>query len=490
MDGHGVMTVLACAGHLAFGSLAFTRRTKTALGGLMALLFFDAFAWNFASLAHELSGAPLWERVDHFFSSLMAAIALHVVIVFTGRARALRPVVVGAYLSFATVGLAAPAVWWWKVVLFGAPATMAFGIVLLLRHRSRTLDHDERARTDLLLLAFSVGTLLCATDLVHGETLLPIPRLGAIGTLVSMALIAVAALRLSLFGRELPPVLAVYAVFLGVFWVLAHLALARFLDPRSSPWVLGGMALTLVGIASARELGRSAALSRARGEELATLGRFSQQLAHDLKNPLAALKGAVEFLEEERRAGRSLDGQTRFLELMREQVERAQRTVEDYQRIAKVEPHPAPTSINALVRSVLPLQRFAVSSDVSITAELADDVPECSLDRELVATALENVLRNACEAMPHGGGITVRTSFDAEIAKVSLGVEDRGEGMSPMVLEQARALFFTTKAQGTGLGLSFAERVARAHGGKLSVMSALGRGTTVTLTFPIHEGSP
>jgi len=487
MDGHGVMTVFACAGHLAFGSLAFMRRTKTPLGELMALLFLDAFGWNFASLAYELSGAKIWASVDHFFSSMMAAIALHVVIVFVGRARALRRVVVGAYVLFASIGLFVPDAWWWKVLLLLGPAAMSLAILLLFRHRGQTQDPGERARTDLLLLAFSIGTVLGATDLLYGETGLPIPRLGAIGTLISMSLIAVAALRLSLFGREVPPVLAIYALFLGVFWVLAHLALTRFLDPRSSPWVLGGVALALVGIASAREVGRSAALNRAKGEELATLGRFSQQLAHDLKNPLSALKGAVQFLEEERRAGRSLDGQTRFLELMLEQVERAQRTVDDYQRIAKVEPHAVPLSINVLVRSVLPLQRFAVGSGVSIKADLADDMPKCRLDRELVITALENVLRNACEAMPDGGDITVRTTYDPDVQRVTLGVEDQGKGMSPMVLERASALFFTTKAKGTGLGLSFAERVAKAHGGVLHIASTLGHGTTVTLTFPTRE---
>jgi signal transduction histidine kinase len=193
----------------------------------------------------------------------------------------------------------------------------------------------------------------------------------------------------------------------------------------------------------------------------------------------------VELLAEEHRAGRSLDGQVRFLTLMAEQVERAERTVEHYQRIAKVDPRPAPASLNGIVESVVPLQRLALGRGVSIRTELGDALPSCPLDRDLVVTALENVLRNASEAMPAGGAITVRTQFDAEGKALALGVEDEGQGMSPMVLERATALFFTTKAQGTGLGLSFAERVAKAHGGALAVVSALGRGTTVTMTFPV-----
>ncbi len=489
MDGHAVTTIIACAGHLALGTLAFTQRSKSALGGLIALLCLDAFAWNFASLAHELSGASAWSHIDHFFSSLMAPIALHVVLVFVGRFRALKSTVTGAYVGFGAVGLLLPDSMWWWVLLVLSTAAMSFAISLLFAHRRRTPDVSERARADLLLLALSVGTLLGATDLAYGQTDLPIPRLAAVGTLVATSLIALAALRLSLFGPELPPVLGLYALMLGFFWFAAHLVLARWLDPRSSAWVLGGAALSIVAVASVRELGRSAALSRARTEELATLGRFSQQLAHDLKNPLAALKGAVDFLEDERRAGRSLDGQTRFLRLMSEQVERAERTVEHYQRIAKVEPHVEPVSMNGLVASVVPAQRLAVRPDVSIGTALGPEVPECPLDRDLVATALENVLRNACDAMPKGGAITVRTSYDPARSSVTLDVEDEGEGMSPMVLERATRLFFTTKAQGTGLGLSFAERVARAHGGELRVASTLGRGTTVTFTFPTAAGA-
>jgi two-component system, NtrC family, sensor histidine kinase HydH len=69
-----------------------------------------------------------------------------------------------------------------------------------------------------------------------------------------------------------------------------------------------------------------------------------------------------------------------------------------------------------------------------------------------------------------------------------LTVQDHGQGMSAIELEQAAQLFFTTKAQGTGLGLSFADRVAKAHGGKLKLASVLGQGTTVSMTFRVSRG--
>ncbi len=486
-----MMTVVACAGDLAFGVLALVRRSRSPLGVLIAVLFFDAFSWNFASLAYEVSRIEVWHGIDRLFSSLMAAFALHVVAVFVGRSRSLRWLIVSCYALFFSIGSGLNGSFWWKYAIAAlGPLAMLIAVLLLVRHRRSVTDASERARADLVLLAILVGTVFALTDLWHHELSFPLPRLGAIGTLVAMVLFATATLRLRLLGGDVPPVLALYALLFGALWVALHLALTRWLDPRSSPWVLGGCVLVLIGVISARELGQVAAVGRARTQELTLLGRFSEQLAHDIKNPLAALKGAVEFLVEERRRGRSLDGHGAFLTLIEQQIERVQRVVGDYQRIAKVEPRPATTSLNTLVAELLPLQNFGVLPGVTLAAELAPDVPECPLDRDLVVTALENVLRNAGEAMPDGGAITLTTVYDAPRDLVLLRVEDRGKGMDARELEQAAALFFTTKAQGTGLGLSFAERVAKAHGGALRITSAVGRGTTVELSFRTQPEEP
>jgi len=482
-----MMTVVACAGDLAFGVLALFRRSRSPLGLLMAALFFDAFSWNFASLAYDISRIEIWHSIDRFFSSVMAGLALHVVAVFVGRSRSLRPLILSSYAVFLAIGSFLNGTYWWKYALAVlGPLGMLIAVCLLVLHRRSSSDPSERARADLVLLAILVGTFFALTDLWYRALSFPLPRLGAIGTLVAMVLIATATLRLRLLGGDVPPVLALYALLFGVLWVALHLTLTRWLDPRSSPWVLGACVLALLFVISARELGQVAAAGRLRTEELATLGRFSEQLAHDIKNPLAALKGALQFLAEERRRGRSLDGHDAFLTLMEQQIDRVQRIVGDYQRIAKVEPRAAPTSLNALVSELLPLQHFGVVAGITLGAELAGDVPECPLDRDLVVTALENVVRNACEAMPDGGAITLKTAYDAERDVVLLRVEDHGKGMDARELEQAASLFFTTKAQGTGLGLSFADRVAKAHGGALRVTSAVGRGTTVELSFRRH----
>jgi signal transduction histidine kinase len=164
-----------------------------------------------------------------------------------------------------------------------------------------------------------------------------------------------------------------------------------------------------------------------------------------------------------------------------EQVERLDRVVGTYQRLARVEPLLKPVDLTRLVESVLSLQSFAQPS-VLLVHELASGLPPCAGDEDLLANALENLVRNAFEAMPGGGTLTVRTR--AEGAGVVLSVEDTGEGMDARTRERAFDEFFTTKATGSGLGLAFVRRVLEAHGGSVSLTSGEGRGTIVRLHLP------
>ncbi len=493
MDLHGVFSVVACAGHLAFALMVWSRRGASPIAPLLALLFLDAFGWNFAELAHSLAGGREWQLIDRCFSSFLAAIALHVVIVFVGRGKALKNAVRAAYgLSFGLAVLAfdvTSTAWWVSLLVFGNVA-VAFAAWLLVAHRHQS-DGAERSRAELILVALVVAALTSSTNLWFDEVSATraIPPLGNVGTLVAMVLFAIATLRLRLIERAVPPVLFVYSLAVAAVGVTAYLLAVRWLERFTALGVLAGITLGVIGLAVVRELGGAAAVARERVRRLATLGRFSEQLAHDIKNPLAALKGAVQFLATERAQGRPLEPHGEFLDLMAEQVERLQRVVGDYQRIAKVEPLLAPASLNDVVREVLGMQRFAVVPGVTLRADLATDLPSTSMDKDLVATTLENVLRNAYEAMPSGGTVTVRTERVAGGAGgVAVSVEDEGEGMDARVLDRASDEFFTTKATGSGLGLSFAERVAQAHGGTLSLTSRAGKGTVVRLALP--EASP
>jgi len=487
MNAHNVLSVVNCVGDLALVLLAWGRRDRSAIATPVLLLFLVMFSWAFADLQHEIFNTGLLPA--HILASLLPVLALQVVIVFVGKARSSQRFMQVAYALSALVALTT--IWtdfWWKLLLALAVATMGCSVALLLGHRSRTSDLEERARAELILMAVAIGTVVGTTDLWYNEVSFPVPRLSNLGTLAAMVLFAVAALRMRLLGNGVPIVFGVLSLCAGVLWMIAYLATLYWLDRRSGLIALSGVTALMVGGVAVREFRRSVAASRERVQRLAGLGRLAEQLAHDLKNPLAALKGGLQFLAVEIEQGRSLDSRANYLELMLEQVDRVNRVVEEYQRIARVEPVCSRAPVNDVVRGVLGLQSFASSDSVDLKVELAEALPDCLLDPELIGMALENILRNAYESMPNGGTVWVRTQPAADADAVLVTVEDQGQGMDARELERAADEFYTTKSGGTGLGLYFASRVVRVHGGRLSLTSSVGNGTTVGLWLPALPG--
>jgi signal transduction histidine kinase len=490
MDPHWALSIAACSGHLGLAILIWLRRGQSRMAWVLALLFLDTFAWNFADLARHLSGAEEWHWVDRIFSSLMPALALHVVVMFVGKTRTLRKLVWASYLAFGLLATQFRSQQWWRLLLCAGVVAMLYAAYLLVVHRRRTSDLGERSRTQLILLALATATLVGSTDLWFDQVALPVPRLSNLGTLAAMALFALAVMRLRLLGADTPPALVAYALGLGLLGVIAYLAAVRWLDPHAGLAVVAVLSGAFVVFVVAHELLRVSVAARERGQRLVLLGRFSEQLAHDLRNPLAALKGAIQFLAAERAAGRSLDDRTDFVQLMLEQVNRVEGAIDKYLDMTKVEPATARASLNDVVRRVLALPRFAPAPGVEVRTSLDEGIPDCQIDGDLVAAALENLLRNACQAMPEGGTVSVRTeaATDRHGAKcVMVSVEDSGRGMDPRELERATEALFTTKPGGSGLGLSFAERVAAAHGGTLELTSSIGQGTLVRLSLPVGK---
>jgi signal transduction histidine kinase len=490
MAWHTPVSAVACAGHLAFALVIWLRRDRgnIAVAFPLSLLFLDTFVWTFADLAYSLTGVTEWHWLDHAFSTFLPVLSVQVIAAFVGKARALRSWLWGLYACGAVIAsLAATSFWWWRIVLGFGVGLAAFCGLLLVQHWARSLDSAERGRTKTLLLAVVLGTLLTLTDLCPGGW--QVPKISNIGMLVTLSLVAVSVLRLRLLGDEVPGLFVAYALLGAALLSTAILVLVRSLPSQGT--LLGLLLLSglTVAIATVREVARVRAGARDRVEKLVALGRFSEQLAHDLRNPLAALKGAIQFLLVERQQGRSIDQQGSFLSLMLEQVERTSRVLDAYQRIANVQPMRVSMSLNELVERVLELQRFASTPAITVQARLDPGLPACELDPELLQTTLENLLRNAFDAMPSGGAVTVETCAmpgNGGAAGVSLSVIDQGHGMDARVLERATDQFYTTKAAGSGLGLNFVERVARAHQGRLDLSSEVGRGTIVRLWMPLR----
>jgi signal transduction histidine kinase len=498
MTVHGWLTLAACAGELALALLALLRGAPSRLALVFALFSLDLFFWNFATLAYEISGTPAWHWLDHATSPLSAPLALHFVLVFVGRRRQLRVVIALAYGAFGLISFAsslafvsaAPRAFtesasWAVAYLALLVPVVLLGVACLIVHMRRSSAGGEQARARLLLAGFASLAVLGSTELV-GAMGVPVPGLGNIGVLACNAMMAVGALRFRLFERPLRSALVWNALCLGVLTLGAYVAIFRFRGTPVAMLVLGVGTVLFAFAGALLQVKSSLAIRRERLQRMATLGRFSSQMAHDLKNPLAALKGAAQYLIEERRLGKPISEETDLVKLMLEQVDRLTGVVDRYQRIASVEPEFAPVEVNELVREVLALQPFTSAGErISLDAQLDAQLPRCVADRQLLSGALENLVRNAFEAMPNGGRLTVRTRCDSD-DRLIIAVEDTGHGMNPRVLERAFEDFFTTKAHGTGLGLTFARRVAQAHGGDVLLTSREGFGTVVSLEIPLR----
>jgi two-component system, NtrC family, sensor histidine kinase HydH len=477
-------SLVTCVGQLAVALLILSRQAKSRLSFLLALLSLNLFTWNFASLAYHFSHRPAWHWLDVATAPLAPPLALHLIATFVGRARELGRGLIAAYAGAALLAfsqlvprLRAP---WAPAFFVLAAAAAAAAAWLLLRYLRATSDARERSRAWALLVAIAGALAIGAADLVAPHA----APLSSVGALIGFSLVAVVASRLRQPGRAASARLVALALAATTLGALGSLAAFRYAPAEVAAPALGVASAGLVVAAALRRGAGAAAAQRERVARLASMGRFAGQLAHDLKNPMAALKGALQFLKEERAQGRGLEGHAHFLDLMLDQVTRLERVVEQYERFGRVEPRRARVDVNELVRRVVALQAFTAGGAIEVAMSLADDLPDCDADADLLARALDNVLRNAAEAMPGGGKIELATAL-GPVGELRLTVRDGGVGMDARQRELACDDFFTTKPAGSGLGLSFTRRVAHAHGGDLAIASEVGRGTAVTIMLPV-----
>jgi two-component system sensor histidine kinase HydH len=490
-------TAAACVGLLALALLAVSKGRRNPFALPLSLFCLDLFTWNFAQLAHELSGAYAWRWLDTTASPLTSALGLHFALVFVGRVRELRWLLVTAYLAFGSLSLvsalAPPCGYaefpgsesWAFVHLAGIGVALPILIGLLVRHYRDSDSDEERARTRLVFVALAVGAAFGSTELLN-DIGVEVPRLASLGVFMTAVLLSAAAYRYRLFDYELDSGIVGYTLGIGLLGSVAFLAVFSFLPSDIAGVVAATLAVTLGVVLTTRLIANSMAQRRARTAQLAQLGKLSEQLAHDIKNPLAALRGAVQFLQGELRDGRPLEGQGEFFELMVDQIDRIDGVIGQYHRHGTVDSQLRSVDLNGLVRDVLSQQSFAVGDGVKIEIELAEELPRCSADPELIATALENLVRNSVEALDGAGVVTVSTlATNDDEHCVKLTVRDDGPGMDARTRERAFDEFFTTKGTGSGLGLAYVRRVAEEQGGAAHIESTLGRGTVVTLEIPV-----
>jgi len=266
---------------------------------------------------------------------------------------------------------------------------------------------------------------------------------------------------------------------------------------RDEPWSDGYSAeeiLALQELAARASVALTNVRSFAALEEqkrLAALGEMSAGLAHEIRNPLAGLKGAAQVLEGEQLSGDSQE----MLQVIVDECERLDVVVSQFLDYARpFELHTEVQPLNALVTHAVNLMRAQRLPDgIELVEELAGDLPPQRLDGTRITQVVINLLQNAIQAMPDGGVLTVTTQrrVDRRGRQVcEFLVRDTGAGIPPDEVEQLFIPFYTTKAGGTGLGLAICQRIVVAHDGEIDVQSPETGGTSFAVRLPLPRDLP
>ncbi len=224
-----------------------------------------------------------------------------------------------------------------------------------------------------------------------------------------------------------------------------------------------------------------------RVSKLAETGQLAANIAHELRNPLSSIKGAAQLLRSELPAD-YVAQHGEFLDIIVDEANGLNRMTTEFLEFSRVTPpEMRQVNLNAQVsRLVQFMQTYLSSHEVTVIPALDDDLPLLFIDKGQIEQVMKNIVINAVQAMPHGGYLTIGTRYFAATDIVELSFTDTGNGIPSDKMEKIWTPFFTTKTKGTGLGLAIARKIAETHGGRLSVRTTPGEGSTFTLHLPVN----
>ncbi len=237
---------------------------------------------------------------------------------------------------------------------------------------------------------------------------------------------------------------------------------------------------------------RQMELALKRADRLAVLGELSARMAHEIRNPLAAISGSVQLLAEH---GSLKEHEARLLTIVMRESDRLNGLISDFLAYARPrQPVPERFDLHLLMTD---LQELLAGDQRFEKVRIVSQIPEglyAWADRDQLQQVLLNLLQNAAEAMPEGGEVVVSATMQsgADDARncfslLSLKVSDQGPGLSEEAARHLFEPFWTTKQNGTGLGLATVYRIVEAHGGMIQAHSGEGEGTTIALLLPTFE---
>ncbi len=226
----------------------------------------------------------------------------------------------------------------------------------------------------------------------------------------------------------------------------------------------------------------------AQTERLATLGELMAGVAHEVRNPLTAIRGYVQIIRQQT----SLPEHQEYLSVVLNEIDSINKVIQqllDFSRPRQSQWQQV--QLNALIEETLILvQTAGLQARITFTTELDTSLPAIVADRELLKQVILNILINAVQAIAARGEIRIRT-WQYSASQQAVMIEDNGNGIDIAIQKKIFDPFFTTKASGTGLGLALSQRIINAHQGDIHVTSMPGCGATFTLILPLNpQGNP
>jgi hypothetical protein len=223
-----------------------------------------------------------------------------------------------------------------------------------------------------------------------------------------------------------------------------------------------------------------------RAEHLATLGELATGLAHEIRNPLAGIAGVIEIISRDLP---STSPARAVVKDVRQEIAQINHILTDLLQTAR--PHPPevrPSDLNVTVEHAVMLARQQVlSKPIKIELVKCPGLPNVEHDSDQMHQMLLNLLLNAVQAIDGAG--TIHVGIEAPPGEAAIHVVDTGRGIPPEHLPNIFRPFYTTKGNGTGLGLSLARRIVEGHHGRIEVESEVGKGTEFVVTLPLQQSS-
>jgi signal transduction histidine kinase len=494
-----VLYFAASAGNLFLSNLVVFRARRARGAFPIALLCVSLFLWDFGQGALLRYGQTSWSVLRLIGSSAAPAFLWHFVLVFTGRDRSLRGSLIGVYVLTVLFGLStagalvSPAfeayvegpVWNLIYLVVFFPFFIASFVLVLIRRRE-VQTTVERNAANFVVFGLGVGVVMGFTELVH--RFWGLPALGHVGSVVCTLALAVAILRHRLLEKEAPVRSAFLFLLLGGSAVVVVMLLSSLLQERTrAAFVFGAVGLTTL-LALWRTVFIPLNEQAQRRGRLALIGTMAAGVAHEIRNPLASIKGAAQFVQKDLEGAAGKEEAKEYLQLLVGEVDRLNGVVESFLTYARpVEPRRQDVLLDAFLKDLLRLHAAALPASIKIETTFDPDLPPVSADPALLTHAVTNAIRNAAEAMPEGGTLSIRTGGVASALRnwAAIEVEDTGPGIPRQDLDRLFQPFFTTKAKGTGLGLAISMRILEAHGGDIVVDNVKPRGCRFTFFLPL-----